>query len=279
MTLGTQIQMVFIPLWARVLVAALILGSLGVSVSLFWTALTGAERPDWITAGAQLLGVVFPVAILGIVLGGGAFGDASILRRTEHVLRRTIPYHLQFLVDDRQVWRDFRSSRRSPLTDPARLAAIELHHSRGRCLADYRIRVPLDPQAVTLLLRVELNVRRVNINVLLPAARIAALSQGGETVVQAIQRLFPHSMGATEAPETAHPGDEAHPPIRYRFNPTLLPREIDGKPYLAIVATAAVAHDLVWNPSEKVYFAQDLCFMLKAFIQENPAVFAEADAP
>jgi hypothetical protein len=278
-TLGTQIQMVFIPLWARVLVGVLILGSLGVSVSLFWTALTGAERPDWITAGAQLLGVVFPVAILGIVLGGGAFGDASILKRTEQVLRQTIPYHLQFLVDDAQRWRDFRSGRRSPLTDAARLARIDLHHSRGRCLADYRIRVPLAPAPVTLHLRVELNVRRVNINLLLPAARIDALQQNGETLLQTVRRLFPHSTAAMDVADDAGQIDQAHPPIRYRLNPSLLQRQVDGQPCVAIVATAAVAHDLVWNPSEKVYFAQDLCFMLKSFLQENPAAFADGVAP
>lgn len=270
--------MVFIPLWARALVALLILGSLAVSLYLFWVALTGTERPDWMAAGAQLLGVVFPVAILGILLGGGAFGDSSILKRTEHVLCHTIPYHLQFLIDERQTYRDFRTLRRSPKTDAAALARIEVHHTKGRCLADYRIGVPATPRPVTFHLRVELNVRRVNINLMFPATRIAELAQPGETAFATLRRLFPHAMGEDGTRERGAPAEGAHPPIHYQVNPATLLRTIDGVDHVAIVASAGVAHDLVWNPSEKVYFAQDLCFMLKAFLQENPAIFAETVA-
>lgn len=64
-------------------------------------------------------------------------------------------------------------------------------------------------------------------------------------------------------------------PLKYSFNPKLLDRIVQDRPCVALVATATTSPDLLWNPAERLFFAQDLMFMIRAFWLERPDMFLD----
>ncbi len=65
---------------------------------------------------------------------------------------------------------------------------------------------------------------------------------------------------------------------RYIFNERLLERSLHEWDYWVLVALRPLSSDFLWNPSERLFFAQDLMFMLRAFVAEQPQLFAVVDA-
>ncbi|MEM6825292.1 MAG: hypothetical protein AAF566_09270 [Pseudomonadota bacterium] len=257
------------------MIVALVFGALAISGWLFYTALVAGQGSDLIAAATYLLAIVFPILIVIVVIGGASFGEASIRQRTQRMLTETIPYHLQFLPEETRSFVDFRAFRKAPETRREELARIAMFYSKGRCYADYRITATLDDQDIALELRVELNVKRANVNVSVPIERIDALqaqSSQSEDRVAFLRSCFKHSLSA-EAAEVARPDEVGKGNLGYRFKDTPLTRRVDGVDYFVIVATTALPDDAVWNPSERVFFAQDLMFMIRSFLQEYPALF------
>ncbi|SEM82099.1 hypothetical protein [Palleronia pelagia] len=278
MNIANQVQIIFIPVWVRVLIGLLVAGTLGVAMLLFWGALVEDTSPDWVEAGAYVLGIVFPLLLVCIIALGASFGERSIRRRTERVLTRTIPYQLQFLPEEDRQWRTFPSRRWSPRTDTEALAKVELHHSRGRCHADYRISLPGETGG-HLRLRVELNVKRANVNIAFRHDHLARMAEADGTPLDPagiLRSHFQHTLEVEQiqARDAGAQGPEGRTGIAYAFNPEPLIRVVDGRTYVVLVASTRLAEDTVWNPSEKVYFAQDLMFMIRALLQESPKMFA-----
>lgn len=279
MNISNQIQIIYVPLWVKVIVFFLVSLLISICGFLLYDAMFGAAKSDWISAGAHLLGIVFPILIVVILVGGASFGERSILERTERMLTKTIPYHLQFIPEEPRKFVDFKKFRRAAWTDKKHLADISLFYSKGRCYADYKILVPTSGKALKLDLRVELNIKRANVNVSFELNHLHCLMKrdrysGNE--LDYLRSKFSHTLEverkqANERDAAAQSGGGT---IAYDFSENLLPRKIDDKEYLVVVATTALADDTVWNPSEAVFFAQDLLFMTRAFLQECPDVFS-----
>ncbi|MEM1341818.1 MAG: hypothetical protein AAGF68_05825, partial [Pseudomonadota bacterium] len=113
MNLANQIQIIYVPLWVRALIVALVFGALAISGWLFYSALVAGQSSDLIAAATYLLAIVFPILIVIIVIGGASFGEASIRQRTQRMLTETIPYHLQFLPEETRSFVDFRAFRKA----------------------------------------------------------------------------------------------------------------------------------------------------------------------
>ena len=290
-----QIQIIYLPWWIKFLVALIIVGATLICGLLFYQALVDGDKPAWIEAGAYLLGIIFPVLLIVIVLGGATFGEQSILRRTEDILCVTIPYHLQFIPEESPEFIDFRRYRRSGRPKEEDLARVELFHTKGRCYADYIVTVPHhrpdpekvseSPQTLRLFLRVEFNVKRVNVNIAFRIADLHRLIEPSDhgndrnelaAIKEFLRGQFPHTLAVEDLHTREAEGvpGESSATIAYRFNPEFLVRRIEGKKYLVVVASTRVPDDTVVNASEKVFFAQDLMFMVRAFMQENPRIFA-----
>lgn len=241
-----------------------------------------SDKRDWIAAGAYLLGIVFPILIVVVVVAGASFGERSILKRTERMLTKTIPYHLQFIPEEPRKFIDFRKFRRAPKTKRNALAEISLFYTKGRCYADYQIAVPYEGQLLKLDLRVELNIKRANVNVSFAEDALRSMmakeSYSG-TELEYLVSKFAHTLYVEhkQAVELDSASQTGKGTIAYKFSDKLLPRQVDDKSYLVVVATTALSDDTVWNPSEAVFFAQDLMFMTRAFLQECPELFAMED--
>ncbi|SLN16655.1 hypothetical protein ROA7450_00452 [Roseovarius albus] len=280
MNISNQIQIIYIPWWIRVAIAVIMLSSISICGYLFYWALVDGEKANWLAAGTYLLGIVFPILIIVIVIAGASFGELSILRRTEKMLVRTIPYHLQFIPEETRNFVEFRNYTRSAKTKSTELANISLFHSTGRCYADYVIRVPSPAGTLKLNLRVEMNIKRVNINVAFLRTDLDDLMQLegiSGNLEDFLRNKFQHSLAieALQSEGAKHASTSDGTVISYAFNKSFLSREVDGQDYVVVVATTGVPYDTVWNPSERVFFAQDLMFMIRAFMQESPDVFLD----
>ncbi|KMK65620.1 hypothetical protein [Puniceibacterium sp. IMCC21224] len=276
MNISNQVQMIFIPWWIRILVAVLVLVYVGLAGYLLHGGLIAGDKPDWFAAGTQLLGVGFPILLVAIVIAGASFGERSIIRRTEKMLVRTIPYHLQFIPEETRRFADFRSHSRPPMTAQRELAQVSLFMSRGRCCADYILKVPNNDAYLTLNLRVELNVKRANINVAFLRSHLDQLMAGEQfdgCYGDFLRGKFSHSLAIEALQAREHSTGEDRSTIAYAFNSEFLSRTVDGQDYVVVVASTGVSYDTVWNPSERVFFAQDLMFMIRAFMQECPEIF------
>lgn len=280
MNISNQIQIIYIPWWIKIIVTIVILISITVCGYLFYNALHDVNKSNWLAAGAYLLGIVFPILIIVLVVGGSSFGERSIIKRTERMLVKTIPYHLQFIPEETRVFRDFRKFKLAAQTPKEQLAKITMFYSKGRCYADYRISVPDTDFFQKLELRVELNIKRANVNVSLKIDYLKDLMKkenfaGSE--LKFLRSKFSHTLEVErkQAVERDIASATGANTIAYDFSENLLTRKVDGENYLVIVATTALADDTVWNPSEAVFFAQDLMFMIRAFLQECPDIFIE----
>lgn len=105
--------------------------------------------------------------------------------------------------------------------------------------------------------------------------------------------LFGHSTQATELKKESQSSVEVSEEIRYRVNPTAtsallcLPNIsediscVEGftnhDEFVCVVFSAIMKPDFLWDSSEILYFSQDLMFMLRAFVNEQPDLFISKD--
>lgn len=105
--------------------------------------------------------------------------------------------------------------------------------------------------------------------------------------------MFGHSTQATDLKKESQSQIEVSEEIRYRVNPTAtsarmrLPcasekaGRMDGlsnhDEFICVVYSAIMKPDFLWDSSEILYFSQDLMFMLRAFINEQPDLFISKD--
>lgn len=285
MNLSNQVQIIYVPWWLRLTILLTLLAATVICSYMLVEALARGGRSDWIQAATYLFGIIFPFIILFAVVAGSSNGEAAIRRRTEYMLTNTLPYTFQFIPEEKRNFRDYGRAGRSPRTASGDLATCRLHHSRGRCYADYLIALPATEGAPAgeISLRVELNVKRVNVNFVFPTRRVSALKAlaGSSADDDAfIRSQFPHSLAVERMQAAARKemseDESTRKSTAYAFNPQLIHRVVDGEACCALVATTSVSDDMVWNPAERVFFAQDLMFMIRAFWQECPALFAPA---
>lgn len=260
----------------KTLVGFVIFFSILICTYLFYEALVTDEREIWLSAGAYLLGIVFPIGILSIVLVGGSFGDASIIKRTELMLRHTIPRHLQYIPQEELKFDRFGRRNTKKNGAKEKLAIIDVHHSSGRCYADYLVS-NFQEHDFKLHIRLELNVKRVNVVIYFLKQQIDGLMCDQEfegRPIDFIKSNFKHTLAVEALQQNIPPNyNDKDSVIAYSFNPELLISKVGGVEHYSLVATTLISEDLVWNPSERVFFAQDLMFMMRSLTSEYDPAF------
>ncbi len=239
--------------------------------------IVGFRRPSydvWIASGGYLLGVVLPAVVVMLLVQFSHSGIRALQDRTREVLTGLIPDQLTLTAD---CFRSLPSW--SGSNEIIRVKAeVATHFLRGECWADYELKIPLaaDGSArVRLLLRLEVNVRYANVDLFVPAAIADAhCSCDGDGSHDDSQRLavlrkkFEHTLAGAEG-------------AGYRVNTRVVRRRSGDRAYDCIVLARELAANFLWDSAEKLWFAQDLMFMVRAFAQENPAAFegdSETDA-
>lgn len=256
------------------------------------------DRSAWVSAGISLTAVLFPFFLIIVVLAGAESGERTLKRKVRELLTETIPASLQLLRDN------------LPITEPDEpepaagdsATTVTCRMRENDFYADYVIATHENMPSrrpLRILMRVEVNVCKININVLFEdtvLARMQALHQApgqapvldGAVAAQLVRQAFPHTMGGATASvrataEKAAPPPEdgsAHPLVGpaggYIFNHDVLVKTINGRRYYVLVATRYFSNEFLWNAAEKLFFSQDLVLGLRSFLTENPEVFVVA---
>lgn len=295
-----ELRVTSTPWWAITIIGVLLATLLFVNLFV-WAVGVWQQDPDqeqWIEISATLLQTVLPLSIIGLVWWTSSSGVDSLKKKTRDVLTRIIPTALSQMEDYPDALLELDTRRLTPRLLPQSRIKLVVAHSRGRCDADYALYVPLGDLILSneeaesyrrILFRVELNVWKVNLNVLFPREALQAMAsvnirdlQGYKEIILSCLR---HSLSGAghsalgagdQAPVSPIPVPETnveHTPYRYRFNPQLVERTVNGAPYIVLVLFCDLRRDFLYETREQLYFAQDLMLMIKSVLKEGPSLF------
>lgn len=261
------------PVSTKAVVVGLLFLSVVANVALFaWGMMRG--QSDLLSATVDLFGVLLPVILLAIVLARADSGVAALKQRTEDFYLRTAPPILAGIVDVPGEFFSPGPKHRAP--QAACDGRVHVNLKRGHCYADFLIVTPwkwengAPCEWKTVPLHLEINVSRVNFAIMIPEALLAS---GTGTLKDAFQ----HTMQGAATSRPAREGEEVS--TGYVFLDEPMRRDLFGVSHVVLVANKFVSAAFLWDSADQLYFAQDLMFMLRAFLTEKPEMFVSIHGP
>lgn len=257
-----------LPVSTKIAVATLLLLSVGVNLAFLVRGVLQNES-SLLAASIETLAALLPVILVVVVLGRADSGVSALKRRTENLFLKVLPPVLAGVVDEPIDFYPTDPRSRAPIAP--RRGQVYVNLKQGECFADLLVIAPWagttgDPAGWKVIpLRLEINVGRINFGLLIPD-QIAHLSPSD--VVEA----FRHTTEGAGRAGPAEPGRA--PSTGYIFLDHPLRRTLAGASCTALVANKFVPGDFLWDSASQLYFAQDLMFMLRAFLSERPDLFA-----
>lgn len=269
MTLLDQLRILRIPGFVKFMLAILALALVVLNVYIIYRGLQDQRYDFWIAAGASLLAAVTPALAVVSVLVVTESGMGALKRRMQQMLATEIPNELRFTFEAPSPRFD-DECKPGQLKHRPNLARVECGMYREELWANYKLTARTASGAEQLtLMRVELVMRRVNINLLFDRA-LAAKRFGVSPTASlqefgaAFRRAFKHTIDGAEG-------------AGYKFNDTPLQRQTDGAETLAFVGTRAIEAEFVWDPAARLEFIHDLVLMMRSFVNERADIFAPAE--
>lgn len=262
-------------MWARIIIYGGFLAIVAICAYLAWSTMLSRAPDSWLGAAFGLFAAIFPLMIVILIASTIHTGVKAIREQTDHFLIGTVPSILARLPECETTFMPHGAKFRSAAR--VRFAAVEISHKAGDCFADYRLQVDRSGRPQKIRIRIELNVHRMNFNLYLPIDRIDQL-HGSASQTKRVTRellretLFPHSLDAASA-QIADNEIEAASLGGYMFHEEIIQRELEQRRWYVLVGSCGLAKDLLWNPAERLFVAQDLMFMLRAMVNEAPEVF------
>lgn len=270
-----------LPFSTKIVVVLLLLLSVLANLILFGWGLM-RDSSSLLSSTIELFGVLLPVILVAVVLGRADSGVSALKRRTETLYLKVLPPILAGVVDSPGDFYAPGSRARPP--EGERGGRVFVNLARGECHADLLLAAPWRREGNTvvewkmMLVHLEVNVGRVNFGLLIPEDMLAPRRSGRRTAGgQAFRDAFPHTLqgaskaGAPVQPEKASSG--------YTFLDVLIRREVLGVDHLVLVANKFLSDEFLWDSASQLYFAQDLMFMLRAFLTERPDLFVSIEGP
>lgn len=253
---------IVIPRWAQVCVVVVLLALALIYGGLAYQGIVDESRAGWLMASAQLLAILIPLLLVIVVVASAQGGVSGLITRTRQLLDVTIPERATILVDPEFLLTGAKKVNRAAAADPE----VHIFSTRKAPSAIYAIRSypHTDTDSVgrengrALVFAVEINATKANVVLLLPSARMDTANAMGD--VTALEKLVPHTLEAARAEG-------------YWVNPRLVRRKLFGQPFTGVVLARRLDADFLVNPVKKLDFAQDLMFMVRGFINEQPGMF------
>lgn len=267
MDILNNLKILSLPKWVVILLAFLILFLPMFSGWVFFLGANNFSKTEVTVSALGLLGSSFPILLASIILFFSNSGISSLKDKTDKILDVHIYKALAFVPDNLISINDRKQE----------LASVAHNHVKGVFYSDYKISftnniTSEEPQKVTMIIRIELNVRRVNFNLYINERTLEKfIKNNGIEELQSdevLKFLFPHCSATQEVKV----GENI---IHYQYNPKFLHRIFDDKDYLCIVGSSELSSEMLWNTSDILYFTQDLILMVRAFYQERPELFWE----
>ncbi len=297
------IKILTVPTWVKWTIVLLVAFVGVTNATLFFVGLLDLHRLEWVKASIELMAVALPIFIVALLVTKSDAGERSLVQSTESVLTRVLPEVLSKVVEGNQSF--FDPSRIKPSRRTDNLTKVLVSYSRGDCHSDYVLTVPWaarggaengDDRLKKLVLRVEINVYKVNIDLwirrdLIQKAMGPTAAEGpakSKAVRDYVFSRFAHSIaGAEHGQPRVEPaqngesraGADLHGTDGYKFNAGILSRQFDGRAYGVLVGTRHLPREFLWSAAEKLFFAQDLMLMLRSMLSEAPDLFETVEEP
>lgn len=281
----SKVRLLSIPIWVKVVIWALLLATLTFNIHIGISALEGKSVSE-VEAAAHLLSITFPILLLALLLSGVKTGQKALKQRTQDVLQLDIPRALARIEEESKPFRHHTDSTRETRDQEA---SVWLNHTEGDIHSDYAIRTQTKLGNNALInLRVEINVKRANVGIMLNSHAVTkeARKTAAPTVEKTtklcfndIHNLFPHSISA---PTGAADDENESDFYEYQFNRELSPvfnfyspdeKNLSIKDFVMLVGVVRLPPAFLWDPSERLFFSQDLTLMLRSMLNEKPHLF------
>ncbi len=209
-----NLKILSLPKWVILFLGFLIFSLPLFSLYMFYLGIENSTAEEITSASIALMGSVFPVLLVSIVLFFSNSGIKSLRNKTDAILSKYIPNSLSFVPDNLQSITDFSQE----------TADIASNHVKGIFYSDYKISFVDDDvctsdikRNVEIIIRIEINVKRVNFNLHIPKHKIEAFAKLHRLCMDdkegILKKMFPHCVSTQEAPL----GDDI---ITYHYNPS-----------------------------------------------------------
>jgi hypothetical protein len=229
------LKMLALPAWARWLLALMMVLVLGSALSLLvWGVVT--NHIEVVSSAVAILTVGLPIGLIVVALVFGDGGAHKLKNLTQLVLEQEVPEALR--------------QNLASTTGYASYRACHVAFSVSGCIADYTLTV--EPEAfpaetrkrpqLSIEFKLELNVRKANLVVWLPALAVASSADRNP-----YQSCF---FGAKSE--------------GYLQNDVPIAGERSDQ--LGVVFIKLLGEDFLLNPGERLYFAQDLAFFIRGLL-------------
>lgn len=294
-----NLKILSIPGWLKVLLILLLTVLGAVNAALFVLGVLDHSREGWVKASIELMSVVLPIFLIGLIAWGSNTGTAALQARTAEVFLHLLPDALSRVGDfpapfrraavagARRAWWSPAETPRLPPRAPGERTRVLVNLRRDECHADIILLMPGGPAGGAwkeLVIRIELNVRKVNLNLCFDAARVRerlgmAEDASPAELAAALRAQLGHAVrgaaqGSQQAAGEAGPAETGHADgaprarLSYAFNDRALVRQLGERPMVCLVASAWLADEFLWDAGERLFFAQDLVFFLRAVARE-----------
>lgn len=262
-----MISSVIIPRWIKFFIAVVLALLIVAYIFVGYAGLMDIEgKAGWIEATAYILGMLLPALLIGSVILFAETGIAALRHQGYRYLSETIPASAVVLAEGayeftaRPVgWFALRRNidTVSVLMRPKPGGHFMLYEFVAPAnAADSRDSRNLSYRKI--IIGVELNVKKANIIVHAPADKFAEHAPESATP----DDIFPHTLAGAR--------NEG-----YTLNNALSKQTVGNVDYIAFVLYFHLSDKFLVRSNEKLYFAQDLMLMIKAFLNEAPQMFEE----
>jgi hypothetical protein len=254
------VKSISVPTWLKLLIFGIVVTVLIADLALVWTAATNPTHKDWFSVAVQLLGSLVPMLLVILLLAFATRGPEAIYRKTAYLLLRVIPA----TIANSLTWSpDFEAlekaqRKRTRGTD----IRIEVAHRPGDFCCIYRISFPQlysDPPTTRLVfLVVELKVRQANMHLCVPSEAFASFCEkSGLKGFDAFKQAFD---------STLHGAEQAGCNVNQAV--FQWPYSQDMR-LTVVVVYRKLSDDFFTDPSEQLFWVQDMVTMLKGFVEEG----------
>lgn len=250
-----------------------------VNTALFVFGILEHSKHEWVKASLELMSVILPFMVLAVVLFFSSSIAEQAKAKTIGFLLQSTPLSLSGLIETTQPFVSQVTRIRMEHIETPQTVTVLVRHSPGSCCADYLLAMGGTHAGEArgdfeLFLRLELNVKRLTVAVGVERARIPTeLLQNENQILSWFRQKFVNSIcGASETVGVVSP-HQSSAQGGYQFNRTSN-REVDGRAIVCFVATRDLGNDFLWDASEQLFILQDLAFMLRAILSEQPSLFS-----
>jgi len=254
------IKSISVPTWLKLLIFGIVVTVLIADLTLVWSAATNPKHKDWFSVAVQLLGSLVPMLLVILLLAFATRGPEAIYRKTSYLLLHVIPT----TIANSLTWSpDFEALEKAQQKRTKGTGMrIEVAHRPGDFCCIYRISFPQlysnPPSTRLVFLVVELKVRQANMHLCVPAQAFASFCEKtGLKGFDAFKKAFD---------STLHGAEQAGCNVNQAV--FQWPYSQDMR-LTVVVVYRKLSDDFFTDPSEQLFWVQDMVTMLKGFVEEG----------